>query len=35
MSIVSILLPWANLKYLYFHKTIESNTQFIPYFSLN
>ena len=35
VSIVSILLPWAKLKYLYLIKTIESNTQFIPYFTLN
>ena len=32
VSIVSILLPWAKLKYLNFIKAIESNTQFIPYF---
>ena len=31
----SILLPWAKLKYLYFIETIESNTQCIPYFTLN
>ena len=26
---------WAELKYLHFIKTIESNTQFTPYFTLN
>ena len=36
VSIVSILLPWAKLKYLYFIKIIESNTIYsLFYFKLN